>query len=96
MSTTASNISSAISSASEAAEASAELGVANARLGYSLTAQALKENTAAVVFPLLLLEIEAFALGVAAYVAETPTWAASEARANSLIALAKAYWGGQP
>lgn len=92
MSTTASQTMEATQTALAAAEASAELGVTVAQLGYGLTLKALKESTAAAVFPLLLVELGALASGLAAYVAEPPVWALCEARAAALEAAAEAYW----
>lgn len=74
------------------AEASAAAGTAAAQIGYQLTTEALKESSAATVFPLLLVELTAVAEGLAAYAATDVAALAATVETAAAAELAAAKW----
>lgn len=78
-------------STSTAKTAAAE-GCATAQLAYLLTKEALAEQTAIVVLPLLILESAAIIEGLTAYAATEPNWTQACFAAGRAQARAQSYW----
>ncbi|MCH6257822.1 hypothetical protein MLD52_14790 [Puniceicoccaceae bacterium K14] len=70
----------------EVGSASALEGGVKGRLGYTLTTQALKEEEAIMVFPLLALSSESIVEGLATYLAEEELAETATARVASIVA----------